>query len=267
MNVLIFTGNMLMNGVNKLIVMFVACLLSACAVNGKHTYIDGKCISCWNNPITQEPLNHSNSGANNYEVLTWHELMLEGLDVSKNNLDIYAEDYLRYQYGNKVLSMQGNEIAYQRNLNKAVGDLSNAINTRNLKPEYQVTVPSKLDSYDFENQEFPVLQADSFILLSRNNISVLPKEIVINISNFYALPNLKMSDSEAERFLKKRRNSRGLYVRYILENFEMDMPGSFSARVKEIQFIDEKPSIVTKVDKDKFQPMKVVNILKIKGSE
>ena len=249
-----------MNGANKLIVIFSACLLSACAVNGKHTYIDGKCISCWNNPITQEPLNHSSSGANNYEVLTWHELMLEGIDVSKNNLDIYAEDYLNYKYGNQVLSMQGNEISYQRNLNKAAGDLSNAINTRNLKPAYQVTVPSKLDRYDSENQEFPVIQAHSFTLQSRNNTSILPKEIVVNVSNFDALPNLKMSASEAEIFLNKRKNSRHLYVRYILENFEMDIPGSFSARVKEIQFIDENPSIVTVADKDKFQPMKVVSL-------
>ena len=69
-----------------------------------------------------------------------------------------------------------------------------------------------------------------------------------------------MGASEAERFLKKRRNSRGVYVRYILENFAMDMPGSFSARVKEVQFIDTKPSIVTRIDKKKFQAMKVVNL-------
>lgn len=33
--------------------------LSGCAVNGEHLYADdGTCLSCWNNPITGEAINH-----------------------------------------------------------------------------------------------------------------------------------------------------------------------------------------------------------------
>lgn len=249
-----------MNTLKILITLLIASLLTACAVNGQHSYIGGKCVSCWNNPLTQEPLNYTAAGANNTEVLTWHELMLEGLSGKRDSLDIYGEDYLRYQYGNKVVSMKGNEIAYQRNINQAIGDLRNAIRSHSLKRAYQVTVPSNIDGYDFEKQEFPVMLAESFILQSDNNINVLPKEIVVSVNNVNELPNLKMAANEAERFLKKRRNSRGIYVRYVLENIEIDVPGIFSARVKEVQFIDVKPSIVTRPDKEKFQPISVVKI-------
>lgn len=38
-----------------IIIMLAA---SSCATEGGHTYVGGKCISCWNNPLTKEPINH-----------------------------------------------------------------------------------------------------------------------------------------------------------------------------------------------------------------
>lgn len=44
-----------------LITIVTGLILSGCASN-KHIYTaDGKCITCWNNPVTGEPINHDGS--------------------------------------------------------------------------------------------------------------------------------------------------------------------------------------------------------------
>jgi hypothetical protein len=45
-------------GMIKTVIVFIGLMMAGCA-NNQHVYSsDGKCISCWNNPITGKPLNH-----------------------------------------------------------------------------------------------------------------------------------------------------------------------------------------------------------------
>lgn len=250
-----------MRVIRQVLFLSISLFLFGCANNGKHLYVDGKCISCWNNPLTQETLDYETAGANNYFKLEWHELMLEGLSQNNvRNLGVYGEDYLRFKKGLKTVSLSQNEIKYQREINKAAQDLRNALQKHRLKPAYQITVPSKLEKYDFSNQEFPLRLAGSFRLQSRNNINNLPRNIVVNVTNVEDLPYLKMAPSEAERFLKNRKNGRGLYVRYIVEILDMESASSFNGRIKEIQFINVKPSIVTVRDSEKHAPFQAIKI-------
>jgi hypothetical protein len=42
----------------KTMVVFIGMMMAGCA-NNQHVYSsDGKCITCWNNPVTGKPLNH-----------------------------------------------------------------------------------------------------------------------------------------------------------------------------------------------------------------
>jgi len=41
-----------------LITIMLSLLSSGCATN-EHTYANGDCITCWNNPLTGEPINHN----------------------------------------------------------------------------------------------------------------------------------------------------------------------------------------------------------------
>ena len=43
---------------NILGTIIVTLAITGCATEGGHTYVGGKCISCWNNPLTKEPINH-----------------------------------------------------------------------------------------------------------------------------------------------------------------------------------------------------------------
>lgn len=49
-----------MNQCANLLIIIVTALLGACATEtvGHHSYHDGKCVDCWNNPITGEPINY-----------------------------------------------------------------------------------------------------------------------------------------------------------------------------------------------------------------
>lgn len=245
----------------NLICLLSALLISACASNGEHLYFDGRCLSCWNNPLTGETLDYETLGATNYPQLSWKEMMLEGLQRSNtHDLSPYGEDYLQAHIGNKVVSLKNNEITYRKTINEAVNDLNVALSKHSLKQAYQTTLPSKLHTYDFEKQEFPFLMADSFTLVGGNNLKNLPKEIKINIKNLSSIPNLKMEANEAERFLSGRGNGKSLYVRYIVEITEMISPSEFDSYVREIQFIDIKPSIVTRENKEEFAPIKSIRI-------
>ncbi|MBC6905254.1 DUF4852 domain-containing protein [Saccharophagus sp. K07] len=234
---------------------------SGCASNGSHIYLDGKCISCWNNPVTKETLDYETAGANNYAELSWQDMMLEGLSRSGiRDLSPYGEDYLRHRIGNKVVSLRNNEISYQRHINQSVSDLESALEAHTLKKTYQITVSSQLENYDFSKNEFPVMLAKSFTLNGGNNIQVLPGKITVNVDNLSELPNLEMSPEEAESFLNARNKSRGLYIRYIVEITGMSSPSVFQSRVREIQFIDVNPNIVTRENKEKHQPFRAVRI-------
>jgi len=250
-----------MKGLSVYVILVLMALVAGCATNGSHMYVDGKCISCWNNPLTMETLDYESVGANNYTVLSWHEMMLEGLSrMPAQDLSLYGEDYLKSRIGNKIVSLRNNEISYQKQVARAVTDLNSALQSHTLKPAYQATVSSMLGNYDFGKQEFPVTFVDSFELSGGNNIERLPRKITVNLSNHAALPNLAMTPDQAETFLAARRNARGLYIRYVIEITGMTAPSVFDAKVREIQFIDVKPSIVTREEKEKHAPFQAVKI-------
>ncbi|PIE41372.1 MAG: hypothetical protein CSA49_03740 [Gammaproteobacteria bacterium] len=250
-----------MHTISKLLLWSATLFVFGCANNGKHLYVGDNCLSCWNNPLTLETLDYETAGANNYATLNWLDLMLEGLTQNNsNNLSLYGEDYLYHKIGIKTVSLKQNEIRYQKEIHRASQELKVLLEQHRIKPAYQITVPSRLGKYDFNKSEFPLNLARSFQFSGGSGVKILPRKIVVNVSNFESLPNLQMSSSEAERFLKNRNNSRGLYVRYIVEILGVDSPSSFNVRVKEIQYIDVAPSIITKRDREKYAPFKVVKI-------
>ncbi|PVZ66343.1 DUF4852 domain-containing protein [Pelagibaculum spongiae] len=250
-----------MRATRIVILLLVSMISLGCASNGSHMYVEGKCISCWNNPITQETLDYATAGANNYPLLSWKEMMLEGLARKKpRDLAPYGADYLQHQIGLKAHSLKNNEIAYQKAVNRSVRDLGAALNQHKLKTAYQITVSSQIGKYNFANQEFPIRLAKKFKLQGGSNIATLPRHITVLVENQDALPNLKMDADTAESFLDGRNSSKGLYLRYIIEITEMVTERTFKARVREIQFIDVRPSSVTSVNKEKHQPFLVKKI-------
>jgi len=49
---------------SRLIILSLLVTLFGCAVNGKHIYAaDGKCLSCWNNPLSGKPINHDGTSS------------------------------------------------------------------------------------------------------------------------------------------------------------------------------------------------------------
>lgn len=243
-----------------LVVIFITSLLG-CATGGKHIYVDGKCISCWNNPMTKETLDYKTLGANNYEPLIWESMMLEGLSRnSVTDLNPYGADYLRHRIGNKIVSLKNNEISYRKQVAKSVAELKTELEKHSLKEAYQITVPSSLGKYDFEKAEFPVVLSDHVVLQGGNNISTLPSKITVTINNQSDLPNLKMQPDKAEAFLNARNNSKTLYIRYIVEITDMITASQFQSRVREVQFIDIKPSIVTRDKKEQHPPFLSIKV-------
>lgn len=245
---------------NALVLLCIASLLG-CAVGGKHLYVDGKCISCWNNPVTKETLDYNTLGANNYAPLLWENMMLEGLSRrGVADLSPYGEDYLRHKIGNKIVSVKNNEITYKKKVYKSISELKTELQKHSLKEAYQITVSSQLGKYNFEKEEFPVVLANSFVLSGGNNMSVLPKKIMVNVKNLSDLPNLKMQPDKAEAFLNSRNQSKTLYIRYIVEITDMITESQFQAKIREVQFIDIKPSIVTRDKKEQYAPFSSVKI-------
>ena len=119
--------------------------------------------------------------------------------------------------------MQGNEIAYQRNLNKAVGDLSNAISTRKLKPAYQVTVPSKLDSYDFKK-----LYPDGREWINVGNSAIIAPNGQILAGPLEAEEGILYADIDFDQVIKAKRmfDAVGHYSRPDVFNFNIKHTGS-----------------------------------------
>jgi len=48
-----------MKTMNMFSIILFTLTASGCATDNGHAYIAGKCISCWNNPLTNEPVNHN----------------------------------------------------------------------------------------------------------------------------------------------------------------------------------------------------------------
>ena len=46
-----------MKAKNIVITIMLSLVATGCASDG-HTYVGGKCITCWNNPLTKEPINY-----------------------------------------------------------------------------------------------------------------------------------------------------------------------------------------------------------------
>ncbi|WP_431688894.1 DUF4852 domain-containing protein [Hahella sp. NBU794] len=253
--------------VKILIATLVALYLTGCASNGRHMYVDGKCISCWNNPITEEPLNYEPSESSRHEaqtkqeLLTWHALMLEGLSESNvKDLTPYGEDYLKHNLGIKFVSQRNNEISYRKDIHRATLELESALAQHSLNNAYQITVPVELGKYDFDKEAFPFRPAKDFTLRGGSNIEILPREITVTVENPSEIPSLKMSTEDAESFLNHRNNGRWVYVRYIIEITGMSTPSAFQSQVREVQFIDINPSIVTRDNKEVYPPFRSVKI-------
>ncbi len=245
----------------KVVVILLATIVAGCAANGSHDYYNGKCVTCRNDFMAGEMLDYESKGTNNYTQLSWRELMFEGL-ARNGDTDMlpYGEDYLKHRIGNKAISLQSNEIAYRREIVKSSSELDASLAQHSLKKAYQITLSSQLGAYDFVRKEFPLRFAKSFAFTGGNNIKILPRKIAVNVGNFTEIPNFKISPEDAENFLNARNNSRGVYVRYIVEITKMISPSLFESRVREVQFIDVKPSIVSNTDKEKYQPFRSVKM-------
>ena len=247
-----------MKAVKLMLTMIGLVFLIGCSSNGKHLYVDGKCITCINNPFTDKPLNYGSSDNNKYQVITWKEFMLEGLSQKGiTDLSPYNEDYLLYNIGYND-SLMKNEIAYKKEISKQMAVLRSELNSHELKRTYQITLPSKVGKYDFQKEEFPMNYSKSFILQGGNFLKALPKSITINIINFSELINFKIEADKADIFLSKRPSSRGLYVRYIIEITKMIDVSFFQAKVLEVQFIDIIPSVHTKKNKEEYMAYKTI---------
>lgn len=254
----------------KIALLILVLFFTACAVNGKHMYVDGKCLSCWNNPLTGDALNYSKADVRNtgdgfanqsHAIISWQEMILEGLSRSgASNLNAYGEDYLKYQEGSRISYLKSNEISYQKKVSESVLELKSAVENHVPKSLYQITLASEVGKYDFLKKEFPVRLFDRVSLLGSNSMVSLPREITVSFDNFSEVPNLKMMPNEAERFLDSRNKSRGIYIRYIFEVSSMISASAFRANIKKIQFLDLKPSMESRNKKEKYPSFKSVEI-------
>lgn len=249
----------------KLVIVIVICLavISGCASNGKHLYVDGRCISCWNDVRTGQPIDSGDIGANHLAVLNWNDLIITQLRENHvSSVEPYAHDYLKYVEGINYSNIARNEITLRKSIAGAKGELNHLVSSNQLKNRYQFTFPSQLEEYDFEKGEFPVrMAAEISTNPNRSDLTNLPNEIVVQIENSNEIPGWKIRENEAEAFLNGRRMSKGIYVRYILSSVKYVAPAVFSAKVDEVQFINVKPSVVTRENKEKHEPTKIVKML------
>lgn len=244
--------------------------LWGCAVDGKHLYVEGKCVSCWQDTFKKDKSDYEIIGANNYDIISWQELALEGLSREDNlNVATYGEDYLTYKLGSNSdhsLTIHGytkrNELTYRRDVKKATEQLESDLHKHQLKPIYQITMPSTLDNYDFDRQEFPVDYTTGVTLEGGKDIKLLPKEISVIFDNYQDFPELKMPPHTAENFLKGRNQKRKLFIRYIFEINAMTTQSSFQGTVKEIQFIDVVPKkyYQTRKEIEKYAPFEAIQL-------
>ncbi|OZG71350.1 hypothetical protein BTA51_20580 [Hahella sp. CCB-MM4] len=247
--------------IRELVLLLLIVSLSACTMNGHHTYVNGKCISCWNDIVTRDTLDYETPGANNYRQLTWHPMMLEWLSNQPgNDMSPYGEDYLKSRIGLKAVSLRNNEITYQKEIQRSAGLLADDLSRHSLKPTYQITISSELGKYDVKQHGFPVRHKKVIELKGNNSMINLPKRINVNITNYDQLPMLSMDLNEAERFLGARNNGRWLYLRYIIEVEGGSSIPEFNGRVKEVQFINVSPSIVTREKKEEYAPMQIYTL-------
>ncbi len=251
-------------------------ILSSCTSG--HIYNSkGGCLTCVNNPFTSEPINYdkkmskrdknNNSRNESFDspILSWHELMLEGL-TQKNNIDDksaedYAEDYLKYLAGIKYLKLRENEFSYRKALEDAKQKLIEKLNAHYQSTTYQFTLSSQLGEYDFSRLEFPVQTFTKHKVSGPSNGIFLPQYISINLLNSDDIPALQMSSQEAQSFLNARKNSRSIYLRYIIKLEKMHDQKSFDAVVVKVQYIDQKPSIITSDNKERYPPFKISNVI------
>lgn len=241
----------------------LACVLTftGCTVNGHHTYIGGKCVSCWRNPVTMEQVDSTVAGSNLHPRLEWNELIVEQVrQYGMQDEQLVYEDYLLSEIGSRARNLRQNEFAYPRAVSEAGEHLQQQLVTNRLESSYQFTAPSQIEEYDFDKQEFPVRLIDHLEVHGPSNVQVLPRNIQVNFTNARELPNFQLSPTEAEAFLAARNASRGIYVRYVLEDVTAVLPGSFNARVREIQFIDVKPSTLVSHRKEELPPLKSLTL-------
>lgn len=240
---------------NYLLFICFAFLTTACSAVGKHIVVNGQCLACDNAADSSQA-----SGA--YPKLTWHELMLEGLTRNgSNDVSMYGEDYLRYNIGNKVVSLKNNEFAYKREVDAASKQLKNELQNHQLESVYQVTLPITLGDYNFDKEEFPITRfSDSFKLKARNGITHLPGDILVTIENMDKISALKMNATAAEAFLNSRNNSRRLHLRLIFSITEMSLPTAFHVKVREIQFVNVAASLGHNIDVERHPAFKSVRL-------
>lgn len=177
--------------------------------------------------IDQEPL------------LSWHSLMLEGLRrQAPESLDSCGVDYLYYKLGDSAVDLKANGSVWKRAQRQSVSELKRALVAHTSGIPYRITEPVRLGRYNATTHSFAVDMPTYLVLRSGYHFEELPQDIRVNLNNADKLPQLSMSEAEAEQFMARLKDGSGLYVRYVLSLGEMTTPGAFDAEVLEVQFLD-----------------------------
>jgi len=77
---------------NILSTIIITLAVTACATEGGHTYVGGKCISCWNNPLTKEPINHD--GKDDLKLAEPETLGNQTSTSEQKDKDTYPRKYI-----------------------------------------------------------------------------------------------------------------------------------------------------------------------------
>jgi len=73
-----------------LLTIIIALVETSCASDG-HSYIGGKCVTCWNNPLTNEPVNHD--GKENLRITESETLTNQSISNSENKINSYPSKF------------------------------------------------------------------------------------------------------------------------------------------------------------------------------
>lgn len=77
---------------NILSTILLTLAATGCATEGGHTYVGGKCISCWNNPLTKEPINHD--GKDDLQVAEPKTIGNQTSTSAQKDKDAYPRQYI-----------------------------------------------------------------------------------------------------------------------------------------------------------------------------
>lgn len=165
-------------------------IVGGCAVDGKHTYSNGKCITCWNDPITGEPINYKKgqeelstepkaaaitnpsatpkkeSSSPQHSILG-NLYFTRGEDLNPNNMVFYYQKYTKQPIPIEKIARSanrdidnifksGNEFDKQRILLRFEKEFKAALSQVPSNHKISGDLNVKLGSYDFKRKAFPI---------------------------------------------------------------------------------------------------------------